>query len=48
MSGKWHLGLTPDRFPARRGFEKSFTLLPGAANHYAFEPDIPEEEIRAC
>lgn len=45
MSGKWHLGLTPDRFPARRGFEKSFTLLPGAANHYAFEPDIPEEEI---
>lgn len=45
MSGKWHLGLTPDRFPARRGFEKSFTLLLGAANHYAFEPDIPEEEI---
>jgi arylsulfatase A-like enzyme len=45
MSGKWHLGLTPDRFPARRGFEKSFALLPGAANHYAFEPNIPEEEI---
>lgn len=45
MSGKWHLGLTPDRFPARRGFEKSFTLLPGAANHYAFEPNIPEDEI---
>ena len=36
MSGKWHLGLTPERFPARRGFEKSFALLPGAANHYAF------------
>lgn len=45
MSGKWHLGLTPERFPARRGFEKSFTLLPGAANHYAFEADIPEKEI---
>lgn len=45
MSGKWHLGLTPDRFPARRGFEKSFTLLPGAANHYAFEPNIPDDEI---
>ena len=43
MSGKWHLGLTPERFPARRGFEKSFALLPGAANHYAFEADIPEE-----
>ncbi|NWK73987.1 arylsulfatase [Acinetobacter sp. SwsAc6] len=45
MSGKWHLGLTADRFPAKRGFEKSFTLLPGAANHYAFEADIPEEEV---
>lgn len=45
LSGKWHLGLTPERFPARRGFERSFTLLPGAANHYAFEADIPEEEI---
>ncbi|WP_180114996.1 arylsulfatase [Acinetobacter sp. YH12140] len=45
LSGKWHLGLTPERFPARRGFERSFTLLPGAANHYAFEADIPEEEV---
>lgn len=45
MSGKWHLGLTPERFPAQRGFEKSFALLPGAANHYAFEADIPEDEI---
>jgi arylsulfatase A-like enzyme len=45
LSGKWHLGLTPERFPARRGFERSFTLLPGAANHYAYEADIPEEEI---
>ncbi|QIO09349.1 arylsulfatase [Acinetobacter lanii] len=45
MSGKWHLGLTPERFPAKRGFEKSFALLPGAANHFAFEADIPEEEV---
>jgi arylsulfatase len=27
MSGKWHLGLTPDRYPSRRGFDRSFTLL---------------------
>jgi arylsulfatase A-like enzyme len=38
MSGKWHLGLTADRVPAKRGFERSFALLPGAANHYGFEP----------
>lgn len=38
MSGKWHLGLTKDRFPAARGFQESFALLPGAGNHYAYEP----------
>lgn len=28
MSGKWHLGLTPDRYPCARGFDRSFSLLP--------------------
>ncbi|KIW43782.1 uncharacterized protein PV06_04849 [Exophiala oligosperma] len=40
MAGKWHLGSEPGRFPCDRGFEKSFALLPGAANHYAFEPQL--------
>jgi arylsulfatase len=34
MSGKWHLGLKREHFPIARGFEKSFALLPGCANHY--------------
>lgn len=38
MSGKWHLGLTPDRVPAARGFERSFSLLAGCHNHYGWEP----------
>ncbi|MFL9998370.1 arylsulfatase [Paraburkholderia sediminicola] len=38
MAGKWHLGLTLERAPSARGFERSFALLPGAANHYGFEP----------
>ena len=38
MSGKWHLGLTAARTPAACGFERSFTLLPGAANHYGYKP----------
>src|SRR6516225_2060714 len=38
MSGKWHLGLTADRTRAARGFERSFALLPGAANHFGYEP----------
>lgn len=35
MTGKWHLGLTEERSPTARGFEKSFALLRGADDHYA-------------
>ncbi|WP_454256713.1 arylsulfatase [Pseudomonas sp. Marseille-Q8238] len=42
MSGKWHLGLTAELAPHARGFERSFALLPGAANHYGFEPPYDE------
>ncbi len=34
MSGKWHLGLTEDRSPAARGFERSFSLAQGLSNYY--------------
>ena len=40
MSGKWHLGMTRETSPWARGFERSFALLPGAANHYGAEPLI--------
>lgn len=42
MSGKWHLGLTAELAPHARGFERSFSLLPGAANHYGFEPTFDD------
>lgn len=32
MSGKWHLGLAPERWPVARGFTKSFSLLPVRTN----------------
>lgn len=35
MSGKWHLGLTEERSPKARGFDRSFALLRGADDHYA-------------
>ncbi|KAJ5691975.1 arylsulfatase [Penicillium macrosclerotiorum] len=38
MSGKWHLGLKKEYGPHMRGFERSFALLPGCANHYGYEP----------
>jgi len=34
MSGKWHLGMADDQRPAQRGFQTSFALLQGAANHF--------------
>lgn len=38
ISGKWHLGFTAPYWPSERGFERSFTLLPGAGNHYKYFP----------
>mgnify|MGYP001186181063 FL=1 len=40
ISGKWHLGLTPERSPKARGFERSFAHLPACSNHYAYEPQL--------
>lgn len=35
MAGKWHLGEKPEHWPAAHGFERDFTLLQGAASHWA-------------
>lgn len=45
MSGKWHLGLEPERTPHARGFERSFALLPGGASHYAYDPRRPDGSL---
>jgi arylsulfatase A-like enzyme len=34
MTGKWHLGKTPEHIPAARGFERDFTLLDGAGSYW--------------
>jgi arylsulfatase len=38
MSGKWHLGMSPHTAPVARGFDKSFALLPGGADHFGGGP----------
>jgi len=40
MSGKWHLGNTRETSPGARGFQRSFSLLPAGANHYAVHLDL--------
>ncbi|KAK6380408.1 hypothetical protein LTS17_005598 [Exophiala oligosperma] len=42
LSGKWHLGLNKKHGPAARGFDRSFALLPGCANHYGYEPQYED------
>lgn len=44
MSGKWHLGLSREHWPDKRGFEKSFALLPGAGNHFKYFPKDENDE----
>jgi len=44
MAGKWHLGLTPERSPQKRGFERSFAHLPACSNHYAYEPQLQGQD----
>ena len=34
MSGKWHLGHSPDQVAHARGFDSSFILLDGGASHW--------------
>lgn len=38
LSGKWHLGLSPETQPKARGFNRSFSMLSGCSNHYGWEP----------
>ncbi|KAK4502715.1 hypothetical protein PRZ48_006141 [Zasmidium cellare] len=45
MSGKWHLGLRRKHFPDKKGFQKSFAMLQGACNHYAWEPTYEDPKI---
>src|SRR5450631_2658067 len=38
MSGKWHLGSGADEIPYAKGFDKSFALMNGGANHFNNHP----------
>ena len=39
MAGKWHLGYKRGAIPVDRGFDRSYTMLAGAENHFAWGPD---------
>ena len=46
MAGKWHLGeRSEDQFPSAKGFERTFTLLSGAAFHFSRDGWTPNKPI---
>lgn len=47
MSGKWHLGLTEERGPAARGFERSYALLQGLGNHFGADQNKAWNKYKA-
>jgi len=46
MVGKWHLGFTPRYSPKAFGFQKSFVLLQGGADHFGADQAEPGEKGR--
>jgi arylsulfatase/uncharacterized sulfatase len=41
MTGKWHLGMTPDLLPIRRGFERTVTMADTGADNWEKKPYLP-------
>ena len=41
MSGKWHLGQTPDLLPSARGFERTVALADSGADNWEQKPYLP-------
>lgn len=41
ITGKWHLGKTATSQPSARGFDRSYTLIPGGGSHVDMSPMFP-------
>jgi len=41
MTGKWHLGKTPDLLPSARGFERTITMADTGADNWEKKPYLP-------
>ena len=45
MSGKWHLGTTPETSPGARGFQRWFALLQGGGSHFDKSGISPRDPV---
>jgi len=46
MAGKWHLGNSLPFIPYSKGFEKSFALMGGGANHFGNQPFFENQPVQ--
>lgn len=45
LSGKWHLGVTPETSPGARGFKRWFALLQGGGSHFDESGISPRDPV---
>jgi arylsulfatase len=38
ISGKWHVGSTPEQWPRKRGFDRFYGIPEGGGHHYRMLP----------
>ena len=41
MSGKWHLGMAPEKRPSARGFQRTVAMMDSGADHWEQRPYLP-------
>lgn len=41
IAGKWHLGMTPDKLPSRRGFKRTVAMMDSGADNWEQRPYLP-------
>jgi len=46
--GKWHLGMTKERSPTARGFERLIGMLVVCCNHYEYKPPGSFVSLLSC
>jgi arylsulfatase len=47
MSGKWHVGESPEIWPRKRGFDRYFGLISGGSSYWELSKDRPRPRVMA-
>ncbi|WP_238387867.1 arylsulfatase [Pararcticibacter amylolyticus] len=45
MAGKWHVGQAPENWPLKRGFDRYYGLIDGAASYFDLYPYRPGQKL---